>query len=386
MRIALNAWFLDQPATGSGQYLTHLLGSFAADHSDHVFLLCAPALHASLAVQFSPPLFEWRLLRTPFDGRSNRLSKLWFEQLSVPRASHRWGADLLHTPYWASPCFSPIPTVVTIHDLIPAILPAYRGGILGRAYNALVAYSARRASWALTDSWAARRDILQHLHLAPERVTAIHLAAQKGFAPVRDSTVLEQVRLKYDLPPRYLLSGLGGFDVRKNVSGILRAFASLEMDEIRLVVAGQLPKEDSPFFPNPERMAAELGIRDRVCFTGWIDEEDKPALYSGAVAFLFPSLYEGFGLPPLEAMSCGTPVITSDRSALPEVVGPGGICIDPENTAALTHAMRSLLERPTLRKQLQEAAMARAKQFSWQRCARETMSVYERVGGVLASA
>ena len=285
---------------------------------------------------------------------------------------------MLHTPYWASPLFSRIPGVVTVHDLIPALLPAYRGGVLGKAYNLLVRASARRAAYVLTDSQAARQDILRHLHIAPHRVEAIHLAAEARFRPIHDPTALNRVRHKYELPCSYLLY-LGGFDVRKNVSGILRAFARLDGTETRLVIAGQLPRQDSGLFPDPRRIATELGILDRVLFTGWVDEEDKPALYSGAVAFLFPSLYEGFGLPPLEAMSCGTPVIASDRSSLPEVVGNGGLCVDPENATAMAEAMRALTTNVTLRRELREASLAQAERFSWQRCAQATMETYQRV-------
>jgi glycosyltransferase involved in cell wall biosynthesis len=212
-------------------------------------------------------------------------------------------------------------------------------------------------------------------------VQAIFLAAENGFQPVHDPTVLDRARKKYGLPSRYLLY-LGGFDVRKNVPGILRAFARLAASgtcaDLRLAVAGVLPRQDTAFFPDPQRLAVELGIRERVHFAGWVDQEDKPALYSAAVAVLFPSHYEGFGLPPLEAMTCGTPAIVSDRSSLPEVVGDGGLCVDADDLDALAGAMERVACDAALRAELSAAALTQARRFSWRRTAHETMAAYRQ--------
>jgi glycosyltransferase involved in cell wall biosynthesis len=380
MRIAINAWFIDRPTTGSGQYLTHLLDEYQAHLDRHTFLLCGHAHHRFSEIANRPSAsFAWQVLHTPFDPFHRHLAKLWFEQVSFPRACRRWRADLIHVPYWASPLRPPAPTVVTVHDLIPLLLPAYSGGTLGRWYTRLVSLSARRASCVITDSESSRQDIVEHLRLPAGRVRTIHLAAEERFRPVDDPGDLKRVRGKYELPGRYLLY-LGGFDVRKNVPGILRAFARLDVPDaldIRLVIAGKLPARDSAFFPDPRRIARELGILDRVRFPGWVDEEDKPALYSGAFAFLFPSHCEGFGLPPLEAMSCGTPAIVSNRSAQPEVVGNGGLCVDPGDPAALGEAMRRLIVDSLLYETLCANALARSRQFSWAKTASETMDVYE---------
>ncbi len=189
-----------------------------------------------------------------------------------------------------------------------------------------------------------------------------------------------QLRRKYALPERYLLY-LGGFDQRKNLSALLRAFALLvsKQPQARLVIAGRLPGRDSPLFPDPRRLVGELGLEERVIFTGWVAEEDKPALLSGAVAFVFPSLYEGFGLPALEAMACGTPVVASNRSSLPEVVGEGGILVEPTDVEALAEAMETLLVDDVLRAELRPRALAQAARFSWEQTALETLAVYRKV-------
>jgi len=259
----------------------------------------------------------------------DNLAKLWFEQISFPAACRRLGADVAFVPYWGSPWRRPCPTAVTVHDLIPLLLPAYRGSARQRAYTWLVSQTARRANLTLTDSQASRRDIIQHLGLSPDRVQAILLAADERFQPITDPAELARVRSRYSLPPRFILY-LGGFDVRKNVAGLVRAYARWTQQEVpllrrsgtsdappdaipHLVIAGKLPQADSAFFPDPQKIAAELQLGTSVQFCGWIDEADKPALYASASAYIFPSLYEGFGMMIAEAMQAGAPVVTSAR-------------------------------------------------------------------------
>jgi len=378
MKIALNAWFIDQPTTGSGQYLSHLLDEYRARYSSHTFLLCGP--------QAAPPAplancCLWQQLRTPFDRLHPHMAKVWFEQVSFPHAARRWQADLLHVPYWASPLWTSCPTVVTIHDLIPLLLPEYGGGTLGRLYTRLVSASARRATHVLTDSQASRRDIITHLGIAASRVEAIWLAVDPHLRPVSDQAEIARVRQKYALPPRYLLY-LGGFDVRKNVRGILHAFARLDPSGFRLVLAGKLPVQDTPFFPAPQRIAQELGIADRVRLIGRVDEKDKAALYSAAHVLVFPSHYEGFGLPPLEAIVCGTPVIVSNTSSLPEVVGKAGIAVPPHDTAALAEAMRRMIGDLEGYEKLKAACAPQAARFSWTRTADQTFAAYRHAVGL----
>jgi glycosyltransferase involved in cell wall biosynthesis len=290
------------------------------------------------------------------------------------------GLDLLHVPYWGSPLQPATPTIVTVHDVIPLVLPAYRGGALVRAYTHLVAAAARRADFVLTDSVAAQQDIVRCLGIPARRVRAIHLATDDRFRPLADPAALVALSQKYDLPDRYLLY-LGGFDQRKNVPVLLCAFARFvaQQGEARLVVAGGLPDEDSIFFPDPRRIAQELNLGKTVQFTGWVPDKEKPAVYAGAVAFVFPSRYEGFGLPPLEAMACGTPAIVSAATSLPEVIGDGGLLVATDDIDGLAKAMSRLWNNVDLRATLRQRALVRAARFCWAKTARETLEVYERV-------
>jgi glycosyltransferase involved in cell wall biosynthesis len=367
MRIGINALFLERPGTGSGQYTRHLLEALAKVDPTNEYLLFSPGPASPIS-------------STPYPI-SNQ-AKLWFEQVSFPRACRRQGIDLAHVPYFASPLFPTVPTVVTVHDLIPLILPAYRGSLRVRLYTRLVAAAARKATAIITVSRASQRDIVRYLRVPPERSHVTYEAADEAFQPVDDEAQLTAIRQKVGLPQRYLLY-LGGFDQRKNVATLLRAFALLgyKQRQAKLVIAGRLPGRDSLMFSDPRRLVRELGMEASVIFTGWVAEEDKPALLSGATAFVFPSLYEGFGLPPLEAMACGTPVIASNRSSLPEIVGEGGILVEPTDVEALAEAMEMLLVDDALRTGLRRRALAQAARFSWKQTAQETLAVYRKVVG-----
>jgi glycosyltransferase involved in cell wall biosynthesis len=189
------------------------------------------------------------------------------------------------------------------------------------------------------------------------------------------------VRLKYQLPERVILY-LGGFDVRKNVGRVIQAFAALEAERSngwKLVMAGKLPMQDVPYFPDPRRMAAESGVPGDVQFLGFVAEQDKPALYASARLVVFPSHYEGFGLPPLEAMACGTPVICSNTSSLPEVAGEAGILCEPDDTRGWVEALRAMLGDDRRWQERRAVGLKQARRFSWERTARETLAVYRTV-------
>ena len=354
MHLVVNGWFWGQMTTGSGQYLHGLAQHMPAAGPDHCFSLVLPAASSVAApagwqVVIAPPVAR-RLGENP--------AKLWFEQVTFPRICRHLHADIAFTPYWGSSWRRPCRTAVTVHDIIPLVLPDYRGGSLQRAYTWLVSQTARRADVVFTDSEASRRDIVEHFRIAPARVHAVLLAVDERFRPVVDPVELERVRRKYELPDRFILY-LGGFDVRKNVPRLVQAYACWAKEELptfgkvgnfgtpRLVIAGKLPAADTPFAPDPRRVAVEEGIADQVVFTGWVDEVDKPALYSLASLFVFPSLYEGFGLPTAEAAACGVPVLTSNRSSLPEAA-PGALLVDPEDvdTIAAGLGVGLLLPRP----------------------------------------
>jgi len=318
MRIAVNGWFAGQLATGTGQYLAGLAAWLPQLGPEHELILVLPARRWSEAHGFQADVPGWQITvaGTPMDRINRNLAKVWFEQVAFPCAVRRCGAQLALVPYWGSPWWSPCPCLVTVHDIIPLLLPEYRGGLAQQAYSWLVARTARRAGAVLTDSEASRRDIIARLGIAPERVYAVHLAVDAAFRPVGDASRLDAVRARYRLPAAPFWLYLGGFDARKNLSRLLAAYARLRHEcgpaqVPLLVVAGRPPGVNTAFAPDPRVIAARLGISEAVHLIGWVDEADKPALYTLAQAAFFVSTYEGFGLPVLEAQACGCPVITS---------------------------------------------------------------------------
>jgi glycosyltransferase involved in cell wall biosynthesis len=374
MKIALNASFWDKPTTGSGQYLHALVRALGQRDIDNDYWLIAP--HRPL--ENVPPCINVRYV-TNF--LSENFAKVWFEQVSFVNACRAEHIDLLHVPYFAPPLFHHAPLIATIHDLIPLVLPLYRGSLRVRAYTQLVARGARRAQAILADSECSKRDIVQHLHIDPARVHVIPLAAAEHYQPATVAQI-DTVRRRYNLPEKFVLY-LGGYDQRKNVRTLIQAFAQLtdlHTHGFKLVLGGTLPGQDSAFFPDPRRLAREANLpNDAVVFLGRIEEADKPAVYASATIFVFASLYEGFGLPPLEAMACGTPVICSNTSSLPEVVGDAGVKVDPNDLDAWANAMRWLLNDATQRAELRERGLVQAKKFSWQKCAAATLAVYESI-------
>jgi glycosyltransferase involved in cell wall biosynthesis len=381
MRLGISGFFWNRENTGSGQYTRRLAyGLLNLDGGPECLLLRPHHGDGPAIASPRPAHISERFLAPPLPLGEN-VAKLWFEQISFPRACLDEGVDVLHVPYFAPPFLGANRTLVTIHDLIPLLLPAYRGSLLVRTYTRLVAAAARRASAIVTDSQASKNDILRLLRVPAERVRVVHLAADKTFKPVSSADRLEEVRHKYGLPEEYLLY-FGGFDQRKNLESLIAAFASIGAElrgRIHLVIAGHLPSQDSDFFPHPRRLVEQQGVQDSVVLAGWVEEKDKPALYSGATLFVFPSLYEGFGLPVLEAMSCGTAVIASNSTSLPEITGDSALLVDPHDTEGLAAAITLLLEDVTRREELASKGLERARLFSWDKTVAQTMEAYRSV-------
>ncbi len=376
MKIGINALFFQYPATGSGQYMRHLLAAFAKIDSRNEYVLLGP----QLVEQQSSTSFPYQVKAVPgFAANNENIEKVLWEQLTGPAAARQAGVDLFHVPYFAPPLLPRTPTIVTIHDVIPLRLPPYQAGAKVKAYMQLVSRAAHRAKMIITVSQHAKQDIMDALKLSAERIRVTYEAAGEEYRPVTDPALLAAARARYGLGERYILY-LGGLDQRKNVPQLVRAFAHLYArignPELQLLIAGNPDKQSGPLFPDPRPVAANLGMAGQITYR-FIEEEDKPAIYSGASLFVFPSIYEGFGLTPLEAMSCGTPVVCSNRTSLPEVVGDAALCIDPDKVDEMVHAMHRVLTDSTLSADLRARSLKRAAQFSWEKTAAETLSVYE---------
>jgi glycosyltransferase involved in cell wall biosynthesis len=240
-----------------------------------------------------------------------------------------------------------------------------------------VAASARRACLVLTDSLASRRDIEARLRIPAARVRAIYLAADPRLSPepASDDAAIRQA---YGLPHRYVLY-LAGHDVRKNVARLVEAFEVVAHadDDVTLAVGGQLPDRPDPLLFDPRPLVEALGLNEVVRLVGWVNEADKPALYRGAACAVFPSRYEGFGLPVLEALASGTPLITSNAASLPELAGDAAFAVDPDDVNGMAGAMLACLVDAPLAADLARRGPRQAARFTWAETARRTLAAYE---------
>jgi glycosyltransferase involved in cell wall biosynthesis len=377
MQLALNAYFWNQPHTGSGQYLRQLVYHLDRMVSDLTIHLIFPQLPGLKELESVPPTVR----QTAVPTRPGHLGKVIFEQIGFPRACRQLGADVIHVPYWGPPLRSPAPLVTTVHDLTTLLFRQYRAGLRPRLYNALVAAAARGADAVITDSQASRADIEGHLHIAPGKISVIYLAAEKRFQPDQNSLVDMAVLRKYDLPHSYVLY-LGGYDLHKNAHTLLLAYTYVAQalgEDYPLVLAGKRPSKPSPHYPDYHDYIANMGLDPYIRWIGFVDEEDKPVVYRNASCFVFPSRYEGFGLPVLEAMACGVPVVASNSSSLPEIIGDAGFAIDPDDDRQMAGAIIAALVQDELAAEMKQKGMAQAAKFSWEKTAAETLLVYDRV-------
>jgi glycosyltransferase involved in cell wall biosynthesis len=285
------------------------------------------------------------------------------------------GAELFHATEHLLPPLQGVPTVLTVHDMIFRLFPEHQKRLNYWYLNATMPMYCRRADAIITVSQASKKDILRHYPLDPDKITVVYEAASPEFAPAEIPAV-NQVRRKYGLPEQFLIH-VGTIEPRKNLTRLVEALDLLHGQGIRipLVVVGGRGWLYDTFF----RRLAELDVRDSVLFPGYVPDEDLSLLYSAASAAAVPSVYEGFGLPVLEAMACGTPVISSTASCLPEIGGDVARYFEPTNVPEMAEAIRSVWTDANLQAEMRTRGIVRAACFSWERAAAETMEVYHRI-------
>lgn len=315
-----------------------------------------------------------RVRRLPFPARWT--ARLWLRlRLPLPAELVTGRVDLLLAPDFVAPPTAWARTIVTIHDLSYLAVPQYADPGLRRYLSGAVPRSLRRAAHIVAVSETTRREAIERLGLTPDRVSVVYNGVDPAFRPLPPATV-DEVRRRLALPERFILT-LGTLEPRKNHLGLIQAFAQLQESEpaVSLLVAGRRGWLDEPIF----RAVEELGLQASVRFLGGVDDTDLPALLNAAAVVAYPSFYEGFGLPPLEAMACGTPVVTSTGGALPEVCGEAALLVDPADTAGLADALgRALMDR-ALRTTLRERGLRRAAGFTWANTAAGLVEVFRRV-------
>ena len=377
-RIAIDYTPAYEQGGGIGRYVRELTAALAIEDPVTDYRLFVAGSKRERLPHPPGPNFDWRTtILTP-----RWLARIWQRaQLPLPVEAFTGLVDLFHaTDFVLPPTLPRARSLLTVHDLSFIRVPDAASPSLRRYLEAVVPRSVERADHVLADSQATKDDLIEIYRTPPDKISVLYSAVDGRFGRVTDEMALHEVLDRHNLKDTKYVLSVGTVQPRKNYSGAIRALSKIRDQGIDLhyaVAGGRGWLEDEMY-----RSIRETAMEDRVHILGFVPDEDLPALYSGARALLAVSLYEGFGLPVLEAMACGTPVITSNLSSLPEVAGDAGILVDPLDTEAISDAIMRLLTDAALRQQLVAAGFEHVKRFSWASAASQLKSIYDAMLGL----
>jgi glycosyltransferase involved in cell wall biosynthesis len=369
LHIAIDAHSVGTGLAGNESYATNLVEALAEIDTKNQYTLYVTKAAAVQRFQGRWPNVSVRmtlphtpLIRIP---------------LTLSAELRRNPVDLLHVQFTAPP-ICPCPVIVSIHDLAFEHLPETFKRRSRFQLRFTVRRTARKAAEIITISEYSKCDIIQTYKINPAKVTVTPLAAPPAFAPVTDPAELDRVARRHGIVGDYVLA-VGSIQPRKNLNRLIEAYSGLVAARGAalvpiLVVVGK----HAWLYRDTLELVEKQGLRDKIIFTGYVPESDLPALYSGALFFVYPSYFEGFGLPPLEAMQCGTPVMVGNRTSLPEVVGDAGLMVDPFDVPSIASGLAQMLDNAEFRTQLRVKGIERARGFNWKRTAELTLEVYQR--------
>lgn len=317
-----------------------------------------------------------RLLRSqdlgPVVNYNNRVKRIFVENFSLLKLLRKNNFDLYHSPNYILPFFCNFPSVLTIHDLITLDYPDFCQTESVVYFRLSLSRSVKQASKIIAVSQTVKNDILRHFDIPEDKIKVIY----HGLNPIFKKSIDESILKKHLLPGKYILF-VGNIEPKKNLNRLIRAFDQLKKNTEmphKLVIVGKKGWKYKSIF----KTISELKIAKEIVFCGYVPEGDLPVIYSMADLFVFPSLYEGFGFPPLEAMACGVPVLASTKGALPEITGGNCLLVDPYQVDEIANGMHKILTDHSLKQKLISDGNKWVKQFSWEKAAKETLSVYEQ--------
>jgi glycosyltransferase involved in cell wall biosynthesis len=362
VRVAIDAHVVGERESGNETYVVNLLRALTNDPGGNTYQALTPhpdRLRSILPLPSSATIVRvWpapSVLRIPF---------------GIPAAVRRQQSEVLHVTYVAPPVVS-CPTVVSVHDLSYLAYPQSVSPRTRLILTVLVRASVRRAARVIAISAFTKQDLVTRYGIAENKIVVIHLAAGPAFHVLDDAG---SQRLPESVSEPYVLA-VGNLEPRKNLARLIEAFAAVAFEPdvtAKLVLVGKSKGQEASL----ARLVEQHGLRERVVFTGFVEEDRLVLLYNRAALFIYPSLYEGFGLPPLEAMACGCPVVASNVTAIPEVLGDAALLVDPTSVSAMAEAMREVLRRDDLARDLRARGLRQAARYSWARVAERTREVY----------
>lgn len=334
-------------------------------------------------VQFQKHLVNFALKNSSFFYKPSLFPQAVFKVISKLFEKTEFNPNyfsVYHSPFYPIPSrqiTQGLNRIITVHDLLPILMPYNFTKKQQQNYQAIIKSIDIYRDWVICVSYNTKNDLCNYLNIDPDRVFVTYPGVTQALQPIKDSLHILQILNKYKMSGKPYLLSLCTIEPRKNLDFLLRCFNRLLSQEpsldVNLVLVGANGWKNKKIF---RFLQDNSSLRRRVTFTGYIPDQDLSAIYSGAIGFVYPSLYEGFGLPPLEAMQCGTPVIASNTSSLPEVVGDAGIMIDPRDEDALCQAILDLVSNESLRLSLVDKGLKRSQQFTWKKCAEQTVDVY----------
>jgi len=379
MNIIINAKFLHYPHTGIGRYFTNLLKNLSQIDSHNLYNLVVDRKYDTSTLKLNN---NFTVSVLPYNGILNLidLQKTYWSQIQFRSFVKRFPDSIVHIPYDAPYFRKKNKVVLTVHDLTPLLFAHDQSGTPGvysKIFSKLLYSAIKKVDYIVTDSEYTKNELIRILNYPPSKIQVVYIASEEHFKPVTNKQLIEKICRKYNIKNEYILY-IGDSNYRKNLPALIDAYNLID-DKYKfkydLVLGGNAKRLSE--LKKRARMLDDLRIK----FIGFVDDEDLPALYSGAALFVYPSFFEGFGLPPLEAMSCGTPVISSIYTSIPEVVGNAGLLIDSKDINEIKNAMEKILANSNLRDELVEKGLLQAKKFSWKRTAEEMLKVYEIVNG-----
>lgn len=380
MKIGIDARFLTHPQSGGFKtYTENLVTALARVDTENEYILYVDRSPDGQSKLPAGSNFTYRVV----SGALPMIGMPWREQVGLSRQVPKDKIDLFHSPCLTAPLRLSIPLVITVHDMIWAFPERFsRDGTrsiqrkLMEWYNRLIPkYASGYASAVITVSQASKESIIDYLGLDAKHIFVTHEAASPSFQPVRDTKRIQSIRIKYDLQSNFILA-IGSADPRKNISALVEAYASLP-EEVRENYRLAIVWTHSFLADKLSKQVDELGLWNKIKFLQQVSNDDLALLYNAASLFAFPSLYEGFGLPLLEAMACGVPTVAAGNSSIPEIVGDAALLFDATNVEEMAATMNLVLSDESLQVGLKSKGIERANTFSWEKCALETVNVYQ---------
>ena len=371
MKIGIDARMYGRQQTGIGTYIKCLTDYLFKidDKNEYVLFLLEPEFS-----RFKPPTPRVKKQKVTSHWYS------WREQLKFPLELSKVKVDLMHFPHFNSPIFYPQKSIVTIHDITPRFFPGHKMGSLIRRTGFRIVFNStvKKARLIITPSQATKGDLIKYFKVPAKKIRVIYEGTEPDFRVIKNHGKIEKLKEKYGLAKPFILY-VGVWRNHKNIVGLIKAFDILlkkYKGDYQLVIAG---KEDS-YYPEIKKIHQQLGLKDRIIYPGFVPDKELPLIYNAASLFALPSFYEGFGLVALEAMACGTPVVSSKTASLPEVLGSAAIFFDPKNPEEMAEVLARVLKDNNLQKDLIIKGLERAEKYSWSQMAKETLKIYEEAG------